>query len=153
MVFYAIVTEQSIGKLFFAGIFPGILPAFLFYLLSYVIVRIKPSLAPRGENATWAERFKIIPRMSVIPIVFPIIIKLGVGPIFFGVFITVMCEIALITPPVGVNTYVAATLGGSEAKMGSIFIWIIPYFLIMILLVLILLLFPDLALWLPKHSA
>jgi TRAP-type C4-dicarboxylate transport system permease large subunit len=88
-----------------------------------------------------------------LPIVFPIIIKLGVDPIFFGVFITVMCEIALITPPVGVNTYIAAALGGSEAKMGSIFKWIIPYFLVMILLVFILILFPDVALWLPRHSA
>jgi C4-dicarboxylate transporter DctM subunit len=273
MVFYAIVTEQSIGKLFIAGIFPGILLAFLFCLLSYGIARFNPTLAPRGSEATWGERFKIIPRMSIIPIVFviiiggiyagiytpteaagcatlfilicsfvtgrfnwrgfvaslvragqltamvltivaggilyarflvltdsmpkmigfitstgmgpiafllvlipiycvlgmfldiygmmivtlpivfPIIVKLGVDPIFFGVFITVMCEIALITPPVGVNTYVAAALGGAEAKMGSIFIWILPYFFVMILLVIILILYPDVALWLPRNSA
>ncbi|MGZ5440059.1 MAG: TRAP transporter large permease subunit, partial [Candidatus Aminicenantales bacterium] len=68
--------------------------------------------------------------------------------IFFGVYITVMCEVALITPPVGVNTYVAAALGGKEAKMGDIFLWLIPFFFVMILETVILIFFPEIALWL-----
>ena len=82
MVFYAIVTEQSIGKLFIAGILPGILLASLFCLASLAIALIKPELAPRGADATWAERIAALPKMSVIPIIFVIII----GGIYTGVY-------------------------------------------------------------------
>jgi C4-dicarboxylate transporter DctM subunit len=83
-----------------------------------------------------------------LPIVFPITLSLGIDPIFFGVYITVMCEVALITPPVGVNTYVAFALGGKEAKMEDLFRWLVPFFFVMILETVILIFFPEIALWL-----
>ena len=87
-----------------------------------------------------------------LPIVFPITLSLGIDPIFFGVYITVMCEVALITPPVGVNTYVAVALGGKEAKMEDLFRWLIPFFFVMILETVILIFFPEIALWLGGGS-
>lgn len=55
-VFYAILTEQSVGKLFVAGILPGILLAALFILTIYIRVRLKPDIAPRGEKTTLREK-------------------------------------------------------------------------------------------------
>jgi tripartite ATP-independent transporter DctM subunit len=55
-VFYAILTEQSVGKLFIAGIFPGILLAILFMLTIFIQVRLKPGIAPRGLGSTLKEK-------------------------------------------------------------------------------------------------
>lgn len=268
MVFYAIVTEQSIGKLFIAGIIPGIILSLLFCITTLFIALFKPNYAPRGDSSTWTERIAVLPKMSVIPIifviiiggiytgvytpteaagcstifvlvcmlvarrfswkrvsaslmrsgqltamvlvvvsggifyarfliltdampkmigyitalglgseafllmlipiyvvlgmfldiygmmivtlpiVFPIVLNLGIDPIFFGVYITIMCEVALITPPIGVNTYVAFALAGTEAKMEDLFKWLIPFFLVMILELMFLIFFPQIVMWL-----
>jgi C4-dicarboxylate transporter DctM subunit len=55
-VFYAILTEQSVGKLFIAGILPGILLALLFMLTIYLQVRIRPGVAPRGQQVVLKEK-------------------------------------------------------------------------------------------------
>ena len=57
-IFYAIVTEESIGKLFIAGLVPGLLLAAIFMVTIYVMARVKPELAPRGDRFTWSEKFK-----------------------------------------------------------------------------------------------
>jgi tripartite ATP-independent transporter DctM subunit len=54
---YAILTQQDIGKLFMAGIVPGLLAMLLYVVTIMVIVRVKPDLLPRGEQKSWAERF------------------------------------------------------------------------------------------------
>ena len=56
-IFYAIVTEVSIGKLFIAGLLPGLLLALIFCGIIYVRASIRPALAPRGEPTTWKEKF------------------------------------------------------------------------------------------------
>ena len=56
-ILYGMMTEQSIGKLFIAGILPGILLSFLYILTIYVIVLLKPNFAPQGQEFTWKERF------------------------------------------------------------------------------------------------
>jgi tripartite ATP-independent transporter DctM subunit len=56
-IVYAILTEQSIGKLFIAGIGPGILVALLFCLVIYVQCRMQPHYGPAGPGFTWRERF------------------------------------------------------------------------------------------------
>jgi tripartite ATP-independent transporter DctM subunit len=55
-IFYALVTEESIGKLFVAGILPGILLTCLFIFCIYLIARLDPSKAPRGEKTTFKEK-------------------------------------------------------------------------------------------------
>ena len=57
-IFYAIVTEESIGKLFIAGLMPGVLLAVIFMAIIYGMARLKPELAPRGDHFTWTEKFK-----------------------------------------------------------------------------------------------
>ena len=54
---YAILTQQDIGKLFMAGIIPGLLAMVMYVLTISVIVRVKPDWLPRGPSTTWAERF------------------------------------------------------------------------------------------------
>jgi C4-dicarboxylate transporter, DctM subunit len=54
---YAILTQQDIGKLFMAGIVPGLLAMLLYVVTIMIIVRVKPDLLPRGEQKSWGERF------------------------------------------------------------------------------------------------
>ncbi|WP_233254766.1 TRAP transporter large permease [Limnohabitans sp. T6-5] len=54
---YAILTQQDIGKLFMAGIVPGLLAMLLYVITIMIIVRVKPDLLPRGEQKSWGERF------------------------------------------------------------------------------------------------
>ena len=83
-----------------------------------------------------------------IPIVVPIIIGLGYDPIWFGILMIVLIEMALITPPVGLNLYVVqgARRGGS---MGEVMLGAIPYVIAMLAMVAALIAVPDLALFLP----
>lgn len=55
-IFYALVTEESIGRLFIAGILPGILLTCLFILCIFIIAKLDPSKAPRGEKTTFKEK-------------------------------------------------------------------------------------------------
>lgn len=83
-----------------------------------------------------------------IPIVVPIIIALGFDPIWFGILMIVLIEMALITPPVGLNLYVvqAARRNGS---MGEVMLGAMPFVIAMLAMVAALIAFPDLALFLP----
>ncbi|MGI5868376.1 MAG: TRAP transporter large permease [Kiritimatiellia bacterium] len=57
-IVYGILTEQSIGKLFIAGVLPGILVAVLFFATIHILCRRNPGLAPKAEAASWRERFR-----------------------------------------------------------------------------------------------
>jgi tripartite ATP-independent transporter DctM subunit len=54
---YAILTQQDIGKLFMAGIVPGLLAMLMYVLTIFIIVKVRPDWLPRGKSTTWAERF------------------------------------------------------------------------------------------------
>jgi len=84
-----------------------------------------------------------------LPFVFPITIALGIDPIWFGVFMTIMTEIALITPPVGVNIFVIRSIA-TDVPMGTIFRGIVPFLIGEFLVITILILFPITATWLPQ---
>ena len=84
-----------------------------------------------------------------LPFVFPIVLQSGFDPVWFGVFIMIMAEIALITPPIGVNVFVMRSIA-THVPMESIFIGILPFLLAEIFLLLLLVLFPAIAVWLPK---
>jgi tripartite ATP-independent transporter DctM subunit len=267
-VIYGLVTEQSIGKLFIAGIFPGILLATLFMLTIYIITKRDPSLGPPGirmsrrdigkasinswpivflfflvmagiwfgiftptEAAgigafaafilTWIKRrlnkeviiesfkgtiktsgmifmlvigamifsyFIALSRLPIaladfisnlalskygilaailiiyiflgcimdtlamllltLPIIFPTIIALGFDPIWFGVIIVIVVEMALITPPIGMNVFVISGIA-PDVPLSDIFRGIIPFFLSLIVTLVILIAFPQIALFLP----
>jgi len=82
------------------------------------------------------------------PILMPIILTAGFDPIWFGVYMVVMVECALITPPVGLNLYVINGIA-PDIKLKTILVGSLPYVACMILGIVLLCLFPGLALWLP----
>jgi tripartite ATP-independent transporter DctM subunit len=64
LIVFGIIAEQSIGKLFTAAIVPGITQALFYALVIWILVRIKPSIAPQSERASWSERFKALGRIA-----------------------------------------------------------------------------------------
>jgi C4-dicarboxylate transporter, DctM subunit len=85
-----------------------------------------------------------------IPIVFPIVVNLGFDPIWFGIFVVVMIELALITPPVGVNIYVLAKVVPDIALM-DIFRGITPFVFAALAVLALLSVFPGIVTWLPSR--
>ena len=88
--------------------------------------------------------------VATIPIVVPIIIQLGYDPLWFGILMIMLVEMALITPPVGLNLYVvqAARKSGS---FSDVMIGVIPYAIAMLFMVAMLVMFPSIALFLPDN--
>jgi len=82
LIVFGIITEQSIGQLFLAGIIPGLLIAALFLGVIYGWVKINPALAPKSERSTWKARVKSLPEVFWIIIVFLLV----VGGIMQGFF-------------------------------------------------------------------
>jgi len=81
------------------------------------------------------------------PIVMPVLDSLGVDPVWYGILLMINLELALITPPVGMNLFVIK--GIARAPMGDIIAGIVPYVGLMVLGLFLVLMFPQLALWLP----
>jgi len=86
--------------------------------------------------------------VMTLPIVFPLMCGLGFNGIWFGVVLTILIEAAQVTPPVGFNLYVLQTISGRD--IGLIVRNTIPFFLIMLVGILLLVFFPEIPLILPK---
>ncbi|MFA5906184.1 MAG: TRAP transporter large permease [Desulfobacula sp.] len=85
-----------------------------------------------------------------VPIVYPIVIGLGFDPIWFGVIIVLTMEMSLITPPVGVNVFVLHGVA-KEIPMSTMFKGIWPFWVAMFICIILLIIFPEIALFLPNH--
>ena len=83
-----------------------------------------------------------------IPIVFPMVMDMGFDPIWFGIIITLVMEMSLITPPVGVNVFIISGVA-KDVPMYTIFRGIFPFWVAMLVCIILLLLFPQIALFLP----
>ncbi len=82
------------------------------------------------------------------PIFLPLITRVGIDPVFFGIFWVITNEVALLSPPLGVNLFIAQNLSGisfERVARGAL-----PYMLLIISFILVLILVPDLVLWLPR---
>jgi C4-dicarboxylate transporter DctM subunit len=86
--------------------------------------------------------------LLTIPIFFPVVTGLGFDPIWFGVIIVLVTEIAMITPPIGMNVYVISGVA-KDVPMEVIFKGILPFVAVEIAFVVLLIAFPQLALFLP----
>lgn len=85
----------------------------------------------------------------LVPVLYPVVQRLGFDPIWFGVIVVLTAEMGVITPPVGVNVYVIRNIS-PDIPLGDIFRGIMPFLVPLFLMVGLLMAFPQLALWLPS---
>ncbi len=88
--------------------------------------------------------------VATIPITFPIAMAVGIDPVWYGIFIVLMCELGLITPPVGMNLFVVHGIRPDKGGIRDAMVGAFPYVLIMIAFTLLLMAFPSIATWLPS---
>jgi tripartite ATP-independent transporter DctM subunit len=88
-------------------------------------------------------------QVATIPLTYPIVTALGVDPIWYGIFIVLMCELGLITPPVGMNLFVVHGIRPDKGGIEDAIWGALPYAVIMILFTVFLLYAPQVVLWLP----
>jgi tripartite ATP-independent transporter DctM subunit len=97
---------------------------------------------------TFMEGFSMI--ITTLPVVFPVVTALGYDPIWFGVIITMLIEIAMISPPDGTVMYVLQGMRLRPGPITDVFVGVTPFVLIYLAGVGLLMAFPDIALWLPR---
>jgi len=85
-----------------------------------------------------------------IPIAVPVVVAAGVDPLWFGIFIILMCELGLITPPVGMNLYVVQGVRSDKGPFMDVVRGAFPYVVIMIAFTGLLIAFPQIVTWLPQ---
>ncbi|MGH6946904.1 MAG: TRAP transporter large permease [Kiloniellales bacterium] len=123
----ALVTEAEVGPI-----------AFILAVMALIFVL-----------GMFLETISII--LVTTPIVLPVMFALQIDPVWYGVLLMINLELALITPPVGMNLFVIK--GITQAPMSEIVMGVLPYVLLLILGLLLVLVWPDLALWLPASMA
>jgi C4-dicarboxylate transporter DctM subunit len=84
-----------------------------------------------------------------LPTIFPLIKAAGYDPLWFGIVYTVTMEIAALTPPVGLNLYVLEGIVPGEGKIIDVIVGCLPFIAAMLILIVLLLVFPGIAVWLP----
>ncbi len=87
--------------------------------------------------------------LLTVPIFFPVIQALGYDPIWFGVVLVVLVEVGLITPPIGMNVFVISGMS-KDVSIQGVFLGTAPFLVAMGVLLVLLMLFPDLALFIPR---
>ena len=92
-------------------------------------------------------------QVATIPITYPIIEALGVDPIWYGIYIVLMCELGMITPPVGMNLFVVHGIRPDKGGIQDAIWGALPYAVIMLLFTFLLMAAPWLATWLPGKMA
>ncbi len=97
---------------------------------------------------TFMEGFSMI--ITTVPVVFPIVIALGYDPIWFGVIVTMLVEIAQISPPDGTVMYVLQGLRRDRGPITDVFAGVMPFLGVYLLAVGLMLIWPEIATWLPK---
>jgi len=272
MVIYAIMTEQSVGQLLVAGVIPGILTAVVYLVGVYVIVRVRPSLAPPIKDKVdplerWRSLGDIFPvsilmvlvlggiysglfppsaagaagafgafcivvyrkrtfktwlipalqdavsisciifviligglllsRMLVVvgviddlvlqitsfattplsfmimvsilyiilgcfldttsmmvvtlPFLYPVVVALGIDPIWFGIVLVKLIEISVVTPPVGINLFAVLGAVGKQATFKDVSLGVIPFIFLDLIVLALLIIYPELTTWLPQR--
>src|SRR5438105_2423858 len=172
-ILYGIATETSIGRLFLAGVLPGLMLTGLFILWTLFIIWKKGFRAHAPDfRYSWKEKFGAVPKVApflainllllvcgffippaaiilmTAPILYPIIKAAGFDPVWFGVILTINMEIGLIHPPVGLNIYIVKSIA-PDVPVARIMWGTLPYVGCMMLAIVILSFFPDIATWLP----
>ena len=87
--------------------------------------------------------------LITVPVFLPLVKQFGYDPVWFGVIVVIVVEVGLIHPPVGMNLFVIQAQA-PDIKITSIYRGIIPFLIAPLMLIILMFLFPALALWLPK---
>jgi tripartite ATP-independent transporter DctM subunit len=85
-----------------------------------------------------------------VPLLYPVLLKYGIDPVWFGIVLVMFIELGQISPPIGINLFVIQSIW--DGKIGDIVLGTIPFHLIMFALLAMLVFWPDIALWLPHHT-
>ena len=85
--------------------------------------------------------------LIMIPVLFPTVASLGIDPIWFGIYFVILIEVALITPPVGLNLFVIQAI--AQSNLAVIAKGVIPFIVLMMVSVLMIYVWPQIVLWLP----
>ena len=86
-----------------------------------------------------------------VPLLYPVLLKYGIDPIWFGVILVIFIEMGQISPPIGINLFVIQ--GIWKGKLSDVVMGTVPFHLILFLLLLLLVIFPDIAMWLPSSAS
>jgi TRAP-type C4-dicarboxylate transport system permease large subunit len=104
---------------------------------------------------TFMDEYSML--VTTVPVVLPVVKALGVDLVWFGILMTVLVEVALISPPHGLNLFVlqnvrqqSAGYAGRGKTINDLYIGVLPFMAAMLLLVVLLVAFPGIATWLPK---
>lgn len=90
--------------------------------------------------------------VATVPIITPVMVKAGFDPIWFGIIIVILMETAMITPPVGINLYVVQGLR-KRGRINDVIMGSLPFVFTMVLMIILLSIWPRIALWLPSVAA
>ena len=88
--------------------------------------------------------------VMTVPFVFPVVKAFGMDPIWFGIILTKMIEIAVITPPVGLNLFAVVSASGGRVRTAELFAGVLPFVVIEVMALAVLIVFPGLSTWLPN---
>lgn len=86
----------------------------------------------------------------VAPLYIPLVMKLGFDPVWYGVLYTINCQIAYLTPPFGYNLFLMRAMAPKDITLRDIYGSILPFVLIMVVGLVMIMLFPQIAMWLPN---
>ena len=89
--------------------------------------------------------------ITTIPFIYPVVTSLGFDGVWFGVFFTKLAEISVLTPPVGMNLFVVAAAAGEGTTVGDVIKGVVPFILMDAFVLILLIIFPSIALYLPSH--
>jgi len=87
--------------------------------------------------------------VATVPIITPLIIALGFDPVWFGVLIMLLIETAMITPPVGINLFIVQGVRG-RGQLHDVMLGALPFVGSLVVMIVLLIMFPEIALWLPE---
>ena len=87
LIIFGIITDQSIGRLFLAGIFPGLLVALFFIVIIYIWAKMYPEVAPRSPKFSWAERMKSVPEVLWVVFIFLLVVGGILGAVKAWIFV------------------------------------------------------------------
>lgn len=88
--------------------------------------------------------------VTTIPITAPLLFQLGFDPVWYGVVIVILLELAMVTPPVGINLYVVQGVRG-HGSLNDVIYGVLPFVVSMMIMIVLLAIFPGIATWLPRQ--